>query len=89
MESSVALSKSYVDTLTHTLKGTLKNKEDIVYRDRWRDRVVEVKDTVYVEKPIQVEKPVRYVPKLYKVSLVLWVFVILYIVLKIYLKKKA
>lgn len=66
LETSVAKSVSYVDTLTHSLKGSLENKdiqlqkeyittERIVYQDRVEEKIV--------EKPVEVIK--TKIPKLF------------------------
>lgn len=40
------------------IKGDTVHKDSIVYRDRWRDRIVEVHTSDTVPVPVEVEKPV-------------------------------
>lgn len=60
METSMAKSVSYVDTLTHTLKGTLENKKGVEYKYIFKDRI-EYKDSIITKEvpvPVEVEKTV-------------------------------
>lgn len=69
LETSLAKSVAYVDTNTHSLKGTIENKQAVQYRyvteykTEYRDSIV------FQEKPYPVEKIVResYVPWYHKV----------------------
>jgi hypothetical protein len=64
LETSLAKSVAYVDTNTHSLKGTIENKQAVQYRyvteykTEYRDSIV------FQEKPYPVEKIVResYIP---------------------------
>ena len=58
METSVAKAKAYLDTNLNTLKGEMKNKKEIIYRDKivYRDSIVIQKQEVPVE--VEVEKKV-------------------------------
>ena len=42
METSVAKAKAYLDTNLNTLKGEMKNKKEIIYRDKivYRDSII-------------------------------------------------
>lgn len=64
LESSAAKSTAYIDTSTHTLKGTLENKQEIQYKYVYRDRIkyrdsIQIKEVPY---PVEVEKVVKVVP---------------------------
>lgn len=59
LETSLASSKSWVDTTLHMLKGSIENKDKIVehikYVDKWH-----TKDSlVYVEKEVPVDRIVK------------------------------
>ena len=58
METSVAKAKAYLDTNLNTLKGEMKNKKEVIYRDKivYRDSIVIQKQEIPVE--IEVEKKV-------------------------------
>lgn len=58
METSVAKAKAYLDTNLNTLKGEMKNKKEIIYRDKivYRDSIIIQKQEVPVE--VEVEKKV-------------------------------
>lgn len=91
METSMAKSTSYVDTLTHTIKGKLENKKGIEYKYIYKDRI-EYRDSIHVVKepyPVEVEKIVH---KHYWYESILWFFTVLALlfiawkVIKIYIK---
>lgn len=73
IETSLASSKTWIDTTLHMLKGELKNKpvakipvpvkEHLVYRD----------SLVYKEVPVEVEKPVK---THYKYEWWLWAYMV-------------
>lgn len=72
METSMAKSVSYVDTITHTLKGTLTNKKDIQYKYLYKDRI-EYRDSIITKEvpvPVEVEKIVY---KHYWYEKLLWI----------------
>ena len=58
METSVAKAKAYLDTNLNILKGEMKNKKEIIYRDKivYRDSIVIQKQEVPVE--VEIEKKV-------------------------------
>ena len=58
METSVAKAKAYLDTNLNTLKGEMKNKKEIIYRDKivYRDSIIIQKQEIPVE--VEVEKKV-------------------------------
>lgn len=69
LESSAAKSTAFIDTSTHTLKGTLENKQEIQYKYVYRDRV-EYRDSIQIkEVPVEVTKieKERYIPLLVKI----------------------
>lgn len=64
METSLAKATAYVDTNYHIIRGSLSNKPEIAKESHIesKEKIVEVKDTVYVEKTkeVPVEKKVPY-----------------------------
>ena len=58
METSVAEAQAYLDTLTHTLKGTLKNKKTELKKE-----IQTVEKIKYVEHKVEVPVPVEVVKK--------------------------
>lgn len=56
METSVAEAEAYLDTLTQTLKGTLKNKKTELQKE-----IQVVEKTKYVEHKVEVPVPVEVV----------------------------
>lgn len=58
METSVAESTAYLDTLTQTLKGTLKNKKTELKKE-----IQVVEKTKYVEHKVEVPVPYEVVKK--------------------------
>lgn len=88
METSVAKAQAFVDTTTHTLKGSLENKKEIEYKYIYKDRIEYRDSIVYEPKPYPVEKEVKYVPKVYKYSLIFTILSILILILWILKKLK-
>lgn len=92
LESSLARSVSYVDTLTHTLKGKLENKQDSVktvikVKERF---VTEYRDsTVTKVVPYPVVETREVVPKWCWWLLSINVLMIVGILVKLYLKLKT
>ena len=68
METSVAESTAYLDTLTQTLKGTLKNKKTELKKE-----IQVVEKTKYVEHKVEVPVPYEVV----KTKTPLWAWIIL------------
>ena len=89
METSVAKAQAFVDTTTHTLKGSLENKKEIEYKYIYKTRIEYRDSIVYEPKPYPVEKEVKYVPKIFWYSLVFSLIVLLVFGVKIYLKIKS
>lgn len=89
METSVAKAKAFVDTTTHTLKGSLENKKEIEYKYIFKDRIEYRDSIVYEPKPYPVEKEVKYVPAVYKYSLAFTIIVILILALWMLIKFKG
>lgn len=77
LETSLAKSKSWVDTTTHTLKGEIQNKEQKQNKDRTEIKYIHRTDSVIIEKPVPYPEPVPYVPKVYKWSMGFSIIVIL------------
>lgn len=92
METTVAKSVSYVDTLTHTLKGNLENKQGQITKYVYKDRVVYRDTTITKEIPVEVPVPQKYIPKFYKSCT--WGFFILLVLvigitgLKLYFRRR-
>lgn len=66
LETGVAVAAAYVDTLTHTIKGTLVNKPDSIRTIiRYKDRLVEITRDSLVTKevPVEVEVVKTVTPK--------------------------
>lgn len=67
METSVARSVAYVDTLTHTLKGVLENKVySLKSNVKWKEKIV-YRDSISVKEitnEVKVPVPVTKYPKL-------------------------
>ena len=68
METSVAEAEAYLDTLTQTLKGTLKNKKTELKKE-----IQVVEKTKYVEHKVEVPVPYEVV----KTKTPLWAWIIL------------
>lgn len=89
METSMAKSISYVDTTTHTLKGSLTNKKGVEYKYIYKDKI-QYKDSIVVKEvpvPVEVEKVVS--PKYEKylwLSTIFFVILLMYELYKIYRK---
>lgn len=68
METSVAEAEAYLDTLTQTLKGTLKNKKTELKKE-----IQTVEKTKYVEHKVEVPVPYEVV----KTKTPLWAWIML------------
>lgn len=68
METSVAEAEAYLDTLTQTLKGTLKNKKTELQKE-----IQVVEKTKYVEHKVEVPVPYEVV----KTKTPLWAWIML------------
>ena len=68
METSVAEAQAYLDTLTQTLKGTLKNKKTELKKE-----IQTVEKTKYVEHKVEVPVPYEVV----KTKTPLWAWIML------------
>ena len=89
LETSIAKSEAYIDTLTHSLKGSLENKKDSIKTIiKWKEKII-IKDSLITkEVPVEVIKEVKYVPTWAWISLIVNIIVGLFIVFKLYLKFK-
>lgn len=79
LQTSLAKSKAWVDTTTHSLRGEITNKEQTQNKNRIEVKYVNRVDSVFIEKPIPYPNPVPYVPQVYKWSLWFSIAVILFI----------
>lgn len=89
LESTLAKSVSYVDTVTHTLKGNLEHKPEALKTViKYKDRIVtEYRDSISIkEVPVEVEVIREVVPKWCWWSLVFNVVVLLVFAVRVYLK---
>ena len=77
LQTSLAKSKAWVDTTTHSLRGEITNKEQTQNKNRIEVKYVNRVDSVFIEKPIPYPNPVPYVPKVYKWSLGFSIIVLL------------
>ena len=90
LETSVAYSEAYLDTINKKLAHTLKNKEKAL--NVKLDTIVRVEYVnQYIEKPViqEVKVEVPYVPKPYKYSMWFSVIVILLVGVRLFLKFKS
>lgn len=55
METSLAEARAWVDTTTHTLKGSIENKEGVQYKYIFKDKIQYRDSLVYKEVPVPVE----------------------------------
>ena len=79
LQTSLAKSKAWVDTTTHSLRGEITNKEQTQNKNRIEVKYVNRVDSVFIEKPIPYPNPVPYVPKVYKWSMGFSIIVLLVI----------
>ncbi len=89
LETTLASAAAYVDTLTHTLKGSIVNRKDSIRTViKYQDRKVEIrKDSIVVkEVPVEVEVIRKVVPRWCWSLLVLDALLLLVFVVVIYLK---
>ena len=92
METSVAEAKAWIDTVTITLKGEMKNKKTelsqpkVVYKEKtvYRDSLI----TKEVPVPVEVEKKVPFVPFFWKFLSVIGILAIAYLTFKLIFKLK-
>ena len=68
METSVAEAEAYLDTLTQTLKGTLKNKKTELKKE-----IQTIEKTKFVERKVEVPVPYEVV----KTKVPLWAWILL------------
>ena len=92
LETTLAKSEAYVDTLTHTLKGNLENKPEALKTViKYKDRIVTVtKDSLVTKEiPVPVEVVKTVTPKWAWRLLVFDVLVLVLIGAYVYLKLKG
>ena len=78
LETSLALARAYVDTNSHTLRGSIENKKKANLKIEYRDRFI-YRDSIYTKEvpvPYEVEKEVVKYPALFWVLLVFAITVI-------------
>lgn len=66
LQTSLAKSKTWVDTTLHILKGNLENKQQLIKKIVYRDKYAFRDSLVYKPVTVEVEKPVKYTPKFIK-----------------------
>ena len=59
METSLAKAKAYLDTSINMLRGTLENKQQVIYKTKYVDKWHTKDSLVYVEKKVPVDKIVK------------------------------
>ena len=74
LETSMAFARAWVDTTTHTLKGSIENKEGVQYKYIFKDKIQYRDSLVYKEIPVEVEKLVK---THYAYEKWLWIYTIL------------
>ena len=91
MSTSMAEAEAYVDTTTHTLKGSLNNKQGTTTKIKYVDRI-QYRDSIQIKEvpiPVKVEKEVKIHPWyeriLWVMSAIGLIFMVL-LTLKIYRK---
>lgn len=77
LQTSLAKSKAWVDTTTHTLRGEITNKKQAHNKNRTEVKYINRVDSVFIEKPIPYPDPVPYVHKIYKWSMGFSIIVLL------------
>lgn len=91
METSMAEAEAYVDTTTHTLKGSLKNKQGTTTKIKYVDRV-QYRDSIQIKEvpiPVEVKKEVKIHPWYERILWVMSAIGLIFLVLlgfKIYRK---
>lgn len=80
LQTSLAKSKAWIDTTTHTLKGEITNKKQAQNKNRFEIKYIHKTDSVFIEKPIPYPEPEPYIPKIYKYSMGFSIVVILFII---------
>lgn len=90
METSLAKAEAYYDSTFNCLKGSIENKRNAEYKIRWKEKIVEIKDTVYLKEPqpYPVIKEVKYIPKIYKWALGFSIIVIVIMLVGLGIKLK-
>lgn len=78
LETSMAFARAWVDTTTHTLKGSIENKDGVQYKYVDREKIVYKDRIVYKDVPVPVEVEKTIHPKYEKW---LWVWSVLSVVL--------
>lgn len=90
METSMAKVTAWVDTTTHTLKGNLENKQGVVYKTIYKDRIVTKDSLVFRDIPVAVEtiKTIhpRYEPFLWLYALISLLLGLLWLYLRYFHK---
>lgn len=89
LETSIAKSEAYVDTLTHVLKGKLEHKPTVLKTEiKYVDRIVtEYRDSVVTKEiPVEVEVVRETVPRWSWYLLAINVLALIILAVRIYLK---
>lgn len=89
LETSLAKAIAYVDTTTHTLKGSIENKQG--YKEQFKEKIVykEKRDTTIIKVPVEVVKEKKVTPRWAYWTLVITLLTLGYIGLKIYLRLRT
>lgn len=91
LQTSLAKSKAWIDTTTHTLKGEITNKKQAQNKNRTEVKYINRVDTVFIEKPTpyEVKVEVPYIPAIYKYSLWFSIAVMAFVLRGILIKIKG
>ena len=89
METSVAKAKAYLDTNLNALKGEMKNKKEVIYRDKivYRDSIIIQKQEVPVEKEVEKKVVPGWVYYSLGLNILILAFFLGRLILKLYFHK--
>lgn len=85
LETDYAKSMSYVDTIHHTLRGEIENKDTVPIKKeiKWKEKIIEKEVIKEVEVPVEVLVEKKYIPKWCWFSVIFNVIVLCYILFSI------
>ena len=88
MESTYARSKSYLDTTTNTLQGTLEQLDSVPVKTKivFKDRIITQEKIVKKDIPVEVVREKKVTPKWIWWSLGCNLLILLFLILKMKLK---
>ena len=85
METKYSKSISFIDTLTHSLKGELTQKDNIPVKIKtvYLDRVIYKDHFIDRDVPVPVEVKEKYIPKIFWINLIFNILFVIFIVIKV------